>query len=86
MITIYSNQPQKIVNNLAPTVNKNNTSQQSGKQPPLTPLVLIGSEQKKVKKCSVLMCIYLDLKIINKTYPADCRNTAAVDSNKHDWD
>ena len=23
---------------------------------------------------------------INKTYPADCRKIAAVDSNKHDWD
>ena len=22
----------------------------------------------------------------NKTYPADCRKIAAVDSNKHDWD
>ena len=21
-----------------------------------------------------------------KTYPADCRKIAAVDSNKHDWD
>ena len=25
-------------------------------------------------------------KIKTKTYPADCRKTAAVDSNKHDWD
>ena len=23
---------------------------------------------------------------INQTYPADCREIAAVDSNKHDWD
>ena len=23
---------------------------------------------------------------INKTYSADCRKRAAVDSNKHDWD
>ena len=22
----------------------------------------------------------------SKTYPADCRKIAAVDSNKHDWD
>ena len=22
----------------------------------------------------------------DKTYPADCRTIAAVDSNKHDWD
>ena len=24
--------------------------------------------------------------IVSKTYPADCRKIAAVDSNKHDWD
>ena len=23
---------------------------------------------------------------VKKTYPADCRKIAAVDSNKHDWD
>ena len=22
----------------------------------------------------------------NRTYPADCRKIAAVDTNKHDWD
>ena len=24
--------------------------------------------------------------LTKKTYPADCRKIAAVDSNKHDWD
>ena len=28
----------------------------------------------------------MSTKIKLKTYPADCRKIAAIDSNKHDWD
>ena len=29
---------------------------------------------------------FINLQNFSKTYPADCRKIAAVDSNKHDWD
>ena len=37
----------------------------------------IGSKPSQVCHISVIKI---------KTYPADCRKIAAVDSNKHDWD
>ena len=35
-----------------------------------------------------LYSVILPLRLLldKKTYPADCRKIAAVDSNKHDWD
>ena len=44
---------------------------------------------EQLNKLHLGVIYYIPLRsdmVINKTYPADCRKIAAVDSNKHDWD
>ena len=38
--------------------------------------------------CFLINCLHISQAVESnfKTYPADCRKIAAIDSNKHDWD
>ena len=64
--------------------------------------VWLTTTVNKLNEFQIIKCIEIDCSIMNllrksinksfsndfeiRTYPADCRKIAAIDSNKHDWD